>query len=116
VARARVEGDALIVESHGFRASDWGLGGEEAHGGADVPSSEHKTLTERFSVSADGRMLLYDYVLEDTAYLSEPKHGRVELARVPAATAMYPYVCDLESAGMWSRTRGDAPLQITPQR
>jgi len=104
----RVEGDALIVESQGFRASRWGLGGEEAHGGADVPSSERKRLTERFSASPDGDTLFYDYVLEDPAYLTGPQHGRVELTRVPAETQMYPYICDLESARMWSRDRGDA--------
>jgi hypothetical protein len=113
VARGRIEGDTLVVESQGFRASGWGLGGEEAHGGADVPSSERKRLTERFSVSRDGRTLFYDYTLEDPAYLTVPKVGRVELTRVPAETAMFPYVCDLESARMWSRTRGDAALRIT---
>ncbi len=113
VASGRIEGDTLVVESHGFRASGWGLGGEEAHGGADVPSSERKKVTERFSVSRDGRTLFYDYVLEDPAYLTETKLGRVELTRIPADTAMFPYVCDLESARMWSRTRGDAALRTT---
>jgi hypothetical protein len=113
VARGRIEGDTLVVESHGFRASAWGLGSEEAHGGADVPSSGRKKLTERFSLSRDGRTLFYDYTLEDPAYLTEPKLGRVELTRVPAETAMFPYVCDLESARMWSRTRGDAALRTT---
>ncbi len=72
-----------------------------------------RTLTERFSVSRDGRTLFYDYRLEDPVYLTEAKRGRVELTRVPAETAMFPYVCDLESARMWSRTRGDAALRIT---
>lgn len=114
VARGRVDGDALVVESHGFRPSGWGLGGEEAHGGAEVPSSEQKRLTERFSVSPDGRTLYYDYTLEDPTYLTERKRGRVELTRVPIDTPLYPYVCDLESARMWSRTRGDSPLRVTP--
>ncbi len=116
VATGRVEGAALVVESHGFRASRWGLGGEEAHGGADVPSSEQKKLTERFSLSSDGRTLFYDYTLEDPAYLTEPKRGRVELTRVPTETAMYPYVCDLESARMWSRTRTDPALRVPAAR
>jgi hypothetical protein len=114
VARARVEGDTLVVESRGFRPSAWGLGGEEAHGGGDVPSSDKKTLTERFSISPDERTLFYDYTLGDPAYLAEPKRGHVELTRVPAATSIYAYACDLESAGMWSRTRDDAPLRVTP--
>ena len=115
-ARAHVEGDALVVESRGFRPSAWGLGGEEAHGGGDVPSSDKKTLTERFSTSPDERTLFYDYTLEDSTYLAEPNRGHVALTRVPAGTPIYPYVCDLESAGMWSRTRDDAPLRVTPPR
>ena len=109
----RVEGDTLIVDSRGFRPSRWGLGGEEHHGGADVPSSERKTLTERFSLARDGKTLIYDYTLEDPAYLAGPQRGRVELTRVPEDTPMYAYVCDLESAAMWSRSRGDPALQIT---
>lgn len=114
VVRGRVEGDSLVVESHGFPASGWGLGGEEAHGGAEVPSSKQKKLTERFSVSPDGRTLYYEYTLEDPVYLTGPKSGRVALTRVPLDTPMYPYVCDIESARMWSRTRGDPPLRVTP--
>ncbi len=116
VARARIESGALVVETRGFRPSAWGLGGEEAHGGGDVPSSDKKTLTERFSISPDDRAMFYDYTLQDSAYLAEPKRGHVELTRVPVTTAIYPYVCDLESAGMWSRTRDDAPLLVTPRR
>jgi len=109
-ASGRVEGDALVVESHAFRASGWGLGGEEAHGGADVPSSARKKLKEVFSVSNEGQTLFYDYTLEDPEYLAEPKRGRVELTRVPAGTVMYPYVCDLESARMWSRPRSESRI------
>ena len=65
-------------------------------------------------VSPNGRTLYYEYALEDPVYLTGPKRGRVALTRVHLDTPMYPYVCDIESAQMWSRTRGDSPLRVTP--
>jgi hypothetical protein len=72
-------------------------------GGADVPSSTAKTLVERYTVSADGRTLFYDYTMNDPAYLSAPYSHRVEFMRMPSDTPMYPYTCDPESAAMFSR-------------
>ena len=109
----RIDGATLIVESRDFRASRWGLGVEEAHG-ADIPSSERKTLTERFTAAADGRTLVYEYTLEDPVYMTAPKSGRIELTRVPDDTPFYPFDCDRESAAMWSRQRGDAQLRVEP--
>ena len=114
VAAARVEGDALVVESRGFPASKWGLGAEVQvlGGGADVPSSQQKTLTERFTASSDGRTLVYEFTLNDPAYMTKPYASRVELTRVPASVQMYPYECDPESAAMWSRDAKDKPLRV----
>jgi len=107
----RIDGATLIVESRDYRASQWGLGVEEAHG-ADIPSSGRKTLTERFTASADGRTLVYEYTLEDPVYMTAPKSGRIELTRVPDATPFYPFECEAESASMWSRQPGDSPLRL----
>jgi hypothetical protein len=115
VAAARIDGDTLVVESRDFPPSRWGLGIEEAHG-ADVPSSERKTLTERFTVQPDGQTLVYEYTLADPAYMTGPHSGRVELTRVPDGTPFYPFVCDAESASLWSRKRGEAPLRTEPVR
>lgn len=114
VATARAEGDALVVESRGFPPSKWGLGAEvqPLGGGADVPSSDQKVLTERFKVSDDGRTLVYEFTLNDAAYLRKPYAGRVELTRVPDSAQMYPYECDPESAAMWSRDAKDKPLRV----
>jgi hypothetical protein len=112
-AVGRIDGDALVVESRDFPPSLWGLGVEEWHG-ADIPSSVHKTLTERFSATPDGRTLVYEYTLADPEYMTASKSGRIELTRVPADTPFYPFVCDAESAAMWSRHRGEAPLRIEP--
>ena len=88
----RIDGDVLVVDSSGYAAS--------------------KTVRERYSVSADGSTLTVEYTITDPAYLTEPYTSRVELTRVPEGTQMYPYDCDVESAGMWSRTAGDKPLRV----
>ncbi len=110
----RVEGDQLIVDSHDYPASKWGLGiaTQPLGGGADVPSSDRKTLVERYSVSDDRQTLFVDSTLHDPVYRDRPYNGRVELTRVPDSTAMYPYQCDPESAAMWSRRAGDTPLRV----
>jgi hypothetical protein len=115
VAAGRIDGDTLVVESRDFPPSRWGLGIEEAHG-ADVPSSKRKTLTERFTVKPDGKTLVYDYTLADPTYMTGAHSGRVELTRVPDGTPFYPFVCDAESAALWSRKRGEAPLRTEPVR
>jgi hypothetical protein len=113
----RVQDNQLIVNSHDYPASKWGLGiaTQPLGGGADVPSSDQKTVTERYSVSDDGQTLSVEYTLEDSVYLERPYHGRVELTRVPDTTAMYPYQCDPESAAMWSRSAGAEPLRVGGQ-
>jgi hypothetical protein len=110
----RVEGDHLVVESRNYPASKWGLGiaTQPLGGGADVPSSDQKTVIERYSVSEDGQTLSVAYTLEDPAYLESAYNGHVELTRVPVTAAMYPYQCDTEAAAMWSRRAGGAPLRV----
>jgi hypothetical protein len=110
----RIDGDALIVESSGYRASKWGLGAEvqPMGNGADVPSSAQKAVRERYSVSADGSTLTLEYTMSDPVYLTAPYTARIELTRVPEGTQLYPYDCDVESAGMWSRTVGDQALRV----
>ena len=84
--RGRIENDALAIESRDYPASAWGLGAatQIMGAGADVPSSERKTVTERFSVSGDdGLTLVYEYTVNDPAYLTEPFRHRIEMARLP---------------------------------
>lgn len=112
--RGRIEGEALVVESGGYPPSKWGLGAESLPfgGGANVPSSERKTVVERYTVTPDGQTLVLEYTVHDPAYMSMPYSGRIELTRVPETAQMYPYQCDVESASMWSRTRGDEALRV----
>jgi hypothetical protein len=113
-ASARLDGDTLVIESRDHPVSKWGLGSEVQvlGGGADVPSSPQKTVTEKLSVSPDGKTLAYEFTLQDPTYLTKPYTGRVELTRAPDGTPIYPYACDVESAAMWSRTVKDKPLHV----
>lgn len=112
--RGRIEGEALIVDSEAYPPSAWGLGAESLPfgGGANVPSSDRKTVVERYTVTPDGRTLVFDYTVHDPAFMTMPYSGRIELTRVPEAVQMYPYRCDVESASMWSRRRGEQPLRV----
>jgi hypothetical protein len=111
--RGRIEGETLVVESRDYPPSKWGLGAATQinGGGADVPSSEQKTLTERFSVSADALTLIYEYALFDPVYMREPHEARIEIARVADDSPMYPYDCDVDAASMFSREAGKSLLE-----
>jgi hypothetical protein len=111
-ATAQIVDGVLTVTSRDFKPSDWGLGHDEALGGADLPSSAQKTLVEHFAVSEDGRTLTYTYVLFDPVYMSRTYIGHVELTRTPNDTPIYEYDCDSESAAMWSRRPSDPPLRV----
>jgi hypothetical protein len=111
--RGRIEGDTLIVDSRDYPVSKWGLGAATQinGGGADVPSSEQKVLTERFSVSDDALTLIYEYTLFDPVYMREPHNARIEIARVADDSPMYPYNCDADAASMFSRDPGERLLR-----
>jgi len=110
--RGRIEGDALVVESRDYPVSRWGLGAATQinGGGADVPSSPDKRVTERFSTSADGLELYYDYVLFDPAYMSREHEARIVLQRVADDAPMYAYDCNVASARQFSRAPGESVL------
>ncbi len=110
--RGHIEGATLVVESRDYPPSRWGLGAATQinGGGADVPSSARKTVTERFSVSPDGLTLVYEYTLFDPVYMSKPHNARIELARVPDDARWVPYNCNVESARQFSRAAGKSLL------
>ena len=51
----------------------------------------------------DGLKLTYEYTVQDPVYLAAPFSHRVEWARLPSNTTVYPYDCDVESASQFSR-------------
>jgi hypothetical protein len=105
VARGRLEGNELVIESSRFPPSAWGLATavDENGLGADIPSSQQKTVTERFSVSDDGLTLTVRYVVEDPVYLTGPFSGSAALDRVSDDAPMYEFACELDSAARFSR-------------
>ena len=105
IVRGRIDNGALVIESRAYPASAWGLGAatQIQGAGADVPSSTQKTVVERFSASADGLKLVYEYTVQDPVYLSAPFTHRVEWSRLANDTTIYPYDCDVESASQFSR-------------
>lgn len=114
VVKGRIDGATVVLDSEGFPPSRWGLGGATQFlgSGTDLPSSAQKKVTERFSLSADGLTLNYDYTLEDPVYLTQPFSGHLQFTRVAEDTPMYPYECEEESASMFSRTPEDQTLKI----
>jgi len=114
LVRGRIEGSSVILDSERYPPSRWGLGSATQFlgSGTDLPSSERKQLSERFTLSADGLTLNYDYTLTDPVYLSQPFNGRLQFVRVTADTPMYPYDCEEESAAMFSRRPGDQQLKV----
>jgi hypothetical protein len=111
-ARARIEGDTLVVESKDYPASKWGLAAatQILGGGADVPSSPQKTVVERISASADGLSLNYDYTVFDPAYMTKEHSARVVLRRAADDAQMTPYDCNQDSARQFSRAPGQSLL------
>ena len=97
---ARIEGDALVIESVGFAehpaglASDWDRIGR----GRNMPGSAQKRIVERYTVSDDGTMLVLEYTLEDPVYLSEPFAARVEWDRLSDDVPIYEFDCDADIA------------------
>lgn len=63
----KLEGNILEIDTIGFRETVWGLG-------RGVPSSEEKTLKERYELSEDGLTLSVEYWFDDPVYLTEAQH------------------------------------------
>lgn len=100
--RGRIEGDVLVVESNKYLPSKWGTGIAAFKGGADVPSSDQKRVTERYMSRNEGQTLRVEYTIEDPVYLSEPYVGWREFNRVSDDTPIHPYECSTESASQFS--------------
>ena len=87
------DGGTLIVDTVDF--SETGMGNTFG-----LPSGAQKHVVERFSLSADGAQLNYEFVLEDPTYLAAAVKGRYvwdyrpDLDRGDSE-------CDVETAGRY---------------
>jgi hypothetical protein len=61
----RWEGKTLVVETTNFKEHPMGLS-------TSLPSSSKKKLTERLTLSQDGKSLVYSGMVEDPEYLAKP--------------------------------------------
>jgi len=100
VSSARIEGDALTIESTGFPASQAGLGGDfDPLGmGKHVPSSEGKQLTETYRLLNNDEILEASLVLADPEYLTKPFETTLIWERVPEGPELTEFECDLDIA------------------
>ncbi len=103
VASARIEGDTLVINSEGFPASKWGLGQlRDTVRGTDVPSSEMKSVEERYTPTEGGLGIVLEMTVRDPVYLREAWSERREFRRVADDTPLYPYECDVSGASFFS--------------
>jgi len=94
--RGRIEGNAIVIESSGFPDLEAGMATAfDPNGlGADVPSSNQKRFTERYTVNDDGTILTVDYTIEDSRYLTDTYDGRTQWSRLADDTSIEPFECD----------------------
>jgi hypothetical protein len=107
-ASVRFDGNAIVIESSGFPNLEAGMATAfDPNGvGADVPSSDQKRFTERYTVSDDGTTLIVDYTIEDPQYLTEAYEGRTEWSRLTDDTPIEPFECDPAIASQSSEQAG----------
>jgi hypothetical protein len=104
VARARFEGNNLVVESSGYPNLEAGMATAfDPNGvGADIPSSDQKRVTEVYSVSDDGQTLFIDYTITDSVYFTQPYTARTQMSRLAPDTQIVDFECDPEVASQTS--------------
>jgi hypothetical protein len=99
-AVARVEDDAIIIESTGFPNLAAGLASDfDPNGvGTDIPSSDQKRFTERYTVSDDGLALTAEYTIEDPGFLTGTYTNSTVWQRLADGTELVPFECDADMA------------------
>lgn len=104
LASASMADGVLVIESHGYPASQWGLSSEAQPKGppVDIPSSEQKSVVERYSVSEDGQVLTLEYYIEDPVYLTEGYTSSMTMDRAAESISIFPFECDVDSAKRFS--------------
>jgi hypothetical protein len=104
VARARFEGNSLIVDSSGYPNLEAGMATAfDPNGvGADIPSSDQKQVTEVYTLSDDGQSLFVEYTITDSVYFTEPYTASTQWSRLASDTEIVDFECDPEVASQSS--------------
>jgi hypothetical protein len=107
VSRGRIIRDSLVIESEGFPASQSGLGSDfDPLGvGKHIPSSSRKRFAETYRLLNDNEILEATLVLTDPEYLTEPFETTLIWTRVPEASELPDFNCDIDIA---RRSTGNA--------
>jgi len=92
----RWEGKTLVVDSTHFAYHGMGNGGGNGIA-PNFPSSVEKHLVERFTLSADGQSLTYQFELTDPVFLAAPRTASVQWVYTPNAAFDAP-PCSVENA------------------
>lgn len=85
-----LDGNVLEIETIGFSETVWGLG-------RGIPSSDQKTLRERYELSEEGTKMSVEYWFEDPIYLAEPQHVTGEMLLKPGYD-FAAWACDADAA------------------
>jgi hypothetical protein len=93
----RFDGATLVIDTALFAEHRTG------NGYAGVPSGHAKRLTERLTVDASGKTLLYSFQLTDPEFLASPVSGRVQWAHRPDLEFVAE-PCDLETARRFAQS------------
>ena len=95
-----MEGDALVIDTVGFRPAKWGIGD-------GLDSSEHKRVVERYELKDDGRILEVTYTVTDPVYLAAPFSRTHTKRLVPGYVITDFEPCDPEAARMHLEMEGN---------
>lgn len=108
-AVARVEDDAIVIESTGFPNLEGGFASDfDPNGvGTDIPSSDQKKFTERYTVSDDGLALTAEYTIEDPTFLTATFSNSTVWKHLADGTELVPFECDSEMAAQSTSQGGE---------
>lgn len=91
----------LVIKTTNFNDRPFPLG----FGGA--VHSPTTTLTERLSVSANGKTMIDELTMEDPVYLAKPFTLVRHFTRLPADAELWEYSCEIGAKGWSERFKGD---------
>jgi hypothetical protein len=86
-----MDGDTLVIETTNLSATPGGLA-------RNAPSSDARTVVERYRLSPDKDTLYGEMTLTDVKYLTQPLTLHVTLHRQPEGTTIETFPCSIEAA------------------
>ena len=121
VRTARIEGQALIIESTGFEDHPAGLATDFDYNGQNrnIPGSDQKTFVERYTLQDNNQLLVLNYTVTDPVYLTEAYSHELHWRRVSSEVELFTMGCDRAIALRSTLNAGapeTLPNQVDPGR